>query len=87
MIFTVVWMESAEDELARLWEATADKRSMTWASNRIDAELRRDGQRQGESRSDDRRILFVPPLGVLFEVREPDRLIVVLSVWQIPERD
>ena len=86
MIFTVAWKEEAEDELARLWDGSDDKRSMTWASDRIDIELRRDGHIKGRSRPDGRRILIVPPLAVLFEASEPDRMIVVGSVWQVPLR-
>jgi len=84
MIFTVAWKQEAEDELARLWEASIDKSSMTWASDRIDIDLRRDGHIKGESRQDGKRILIVPPLAVLFEASEEDRMVVVGSVWQVP---
>jgi hypothetical protein len=59
---------------------------MTWASDKIDADLRRDGHKKGRPASDNRQILIVPPLGVLFEVSELDRMIVVGAVWQVPLR-
>jgi hypothetical protein len=87
VIFTVTWEESAEDELAQLWADALDKRALTRAADRVEVDLRRDGHLLGESRPDGRRIHFEPPLGILFEVREPDRLIIVLSVWQVPAHD
>ena len=39
------------------------------------------GQTRGESRSNTLRIMFVPPLGVDFDVQEDDRIVYVLTVW------
>ena len=72
MIYTVVWTEDAENELANLWTTATDQGSMSWAADQIDVALRRDGNVKGESRSGNRRILIVPPLAVLFRVSELD---------------
>jgi hypothetical protein len=73
MRFTVVWKPSALDDLASLWTA----------ADRIDGELLNDPAAQGESRPGNRRILFVLPLAVVFDVNEPDRVVNVLSVHRV----
>jgi hypothetical protein len=84
MIWTVAYKPSAEQELARLWNDAPDRAAVTDAANQIDALLKVDPLTQGESRSGTTRILFVPPLAVLFEVSEDDRYVDVLQVWRIP---
>jgi hypothetical protein len=39
MKYTVVWVPSAEQELAALWIAAADRREVTQAANDIDQRL------------------------------------------------
>jgi hypothetical protein len=84
MNFTVVYKPSAEAMLAHLWNTASDRGAVARSANHIDALLRRDPLSQGESRSGDVRVLFVPPLAVHFKVREPDRIVEVLKVWLVP---
>jgi hypothetical protein len=85
VIFTVVWKKSAEDELAVLWVAHPQSRAdLTNAANQIDTLLRRDPHLLGDPHTELTRILLVPPLGVIFQIAEPDRLVRVLAVWFIP---
>ena len=81
MRFTVLWTPSAERDLATLWEDAADRNAITFASHTIDTLLRERAKTCGESRYDTVRIMFAPPLGVLFEVLEEDRTVYVLAVW------
>jgi hypothetical protein len=81
MKYTVVWDPDAEQELASLWMAAAERQALTDAADQIDKVLRQDPQQQGESRPDGLRILFVEPLGIIFRVHEDDRLVRVLQVW------
>ena len=81
MSYTVVWHAEAEDELAQIWLEYAPQSSITSAANRIDELLRAQPTEVGESRPNDRRILLVPPLGVTYRVRQPDRFVHVLRVW------
>lgn len=84
----VVWAESALDEPATLW-LTADsvsRQAITAAQAQIDHLLERSPEDVGESRPGGRRIVFVPPLGVVFSVRESDRAAKVLRIWSIPSR-
>jgi plasmid stabilization system protein ParE len=80
MNYTVLWTPLAEQELARLWTNAPDRNAVTAAADVIDDLLGRDPLSQGEARADDTRLLFVPPLTVLFQVSEADRTVHVLRV-------
>jgi hypothetical protein len=84
MIFTVIWQPSAESMLAHLWNQAQDRAAVAKAADAIDAMLRIDPSSLGESRSEEFRVLFVPPLAVHFQVSEMDRIVKVLKIWQIP---
>jgi hypothetical protein len=83
MKYTVAYKPSAEQELADLWTTAPDRAAVTAAANRIDVLLGRDPYTPSESREGATRILFVPPLAVLFEVSEDDRYVDVLTVWRM----
>ena len=85
MSYTVVWKPSAESQLAHFWTSASDRPAITAAADEIDRLLRQNPLEQGESRSGKRRVLFVPPLAVFFEVHEQDRLVTVLRVILLPE--
>jgi plasmid stabilization system protein ParE len=82
MKYTVVWKPDAEDELARLWNNAPDRAAVAAAADRIDATLLHDPETQGESRSGNIRVLFMPPLAVYFRVSPDDRLVEVAAVWR-----
>lgn len=87
-MYKVLWTESALGELATLWlEADSGLRqAITAAQAQIDHLLERAPEEVGESRPENRRVAFVPPLGVVFSVRELERLVKVLRIWTIPIR-
>ncbi len=83
MNFTVVWRPAADGELIRCWmRSDSDLRAaITLATKEIDRILQTSAETAGESRGSlSRRILFVPPLVVEYEVRPQDRLVLILSV-------
>jgi hypothetical protein len=86
MRFTVTCKPSAEQELAQLWLNGRDRPAITAAANAIDALLRVDPQVEGESRPDGTRVLFMPPLGVRFEVHDQDRLVEIVKFWRFRAR-
>ena len=88
MKWTVVWKPGPQNDLASLWTDASpeDRQAITAAANAIDDQLRIDPQTAGESRPRQRRILFQPPLTVIFEVHEQDRLVEVVKVWRVPGR-
>ena len=82
MKFTVVYLPSAEQQLADLWLKAADPASVSRASDKIDRLLENDPLAIGESRVANLRIVFESPLAVVYDVREADLLVKVWSVWQ-----
>jgi hypothetical protein len=66
MTFTVTWTRHALRQYLALWTAATDPDVVDAASLRIDQTLSTDAHQQGESRTDPIRILFDPPLAVLF---------------------
>jgi hypothetical protein len=80
-MFTVRWKRTALDALADLWLEADDRESVTAAVTEIDRTIARDPHSAGESRSEQIRVLFVPPLGVFFEIDEPHQTVHVLRTW------
>lgn len=78
---TVRWRRTALDRLAELWIEAEDRASVTAAVTQIDRTLAHDPHRAGESRSEQIRVLFEPPLGVFFEVEEASQIVHILRVW------
>jgi hypothetical protein len=82
-MYQVSWTKSARAELAEIWvEGDSTLRaSATTAAAQIDTLLSLSVGDAGESRDGNRRITFVPPLGVVFSVDEMQKRAKVLHVW------
>ena len=82
MTFRVDWLQVALDELTTLWtQADATQRqAITAASHAIDQRLGNDPFNEGESRAGGRRITFVPPLAVRFQIEADGQTVTVLQV-------
>jgi hypothetical protein len=78
--YTVTWLKEVEGDLAGLWLGSSDRRSVAAAANVIDVELATDAERKGAEVSEGLRSLHVSPLYVLYIVREPDRLVEMVSL-------
>jgi hypothetical protein len=80
------WEAGALTELASAWltSDSNDRRMIVAAAGEIDRQLLADPETVGESRPDNVRIVFVRPLGALFEVEND--LVSVLHVWKIRKR-
>ncbi len=83
MRYTVTWLPSAQQELARLWMQAADKQAVTAASHRIDRLLRSAPLLVGSARGRYRRFLLAP-LEVVYSVSPPDLLVEVVHVACLP---
>jgi hypothetical protein len=81
MSYTVVWMPEAESRLARMWLSSRLRNAIQEAADKIDLELRNNPSDCGESRDAGRRVMYVGPIGALFEIDETNRQVRVLSVW------
>jgi hypothetical protein len=82
MSYDVAWRPVAEQQLARICNAAADRSDVTRASHEIDQDLARDPRSVGESRTGATRILVKEPLVALYEIVEDDRRVWVLKVWR-----
>jgi plasmid stabilization system protein ParE len=84
MTFSVVWTADAENDLAAVWLAAADRAAVTAAAHAIERDLRLDPLAVGESReSSVKRVVFAEPLGIAFSVIVDDRTVYVTAVWSI----
>ena len=81
--YTVVWVRSAQDELAELWLNAPNRNAVTTAAHAIDEQLAEDASINGTELSEGLRSLFAPPLRAIFSVREDDRIVEVLRVRSI----
>ena len=89
--YTVIWKPSViEKTLAEIvLRATEDgtgSSAVAAASAEIDRVLSTRPAEAGESRGGAGRIMIVPPLAVVFEVREADRIVDVLRATYLPRR-
>jgi hypothetical protein len=80
-MYDVRWVRSAENALADLWIRTEDRNAVTAAVQQIDQALADTPDNQGESRDHGRRILLVPPLGVIFHVDLVRHNVRISDVW------
>ena len=81
--YTVVWHDSTLDELAEIWIKARDRNAVTTAAHIIDVELSEDAEAKGVEVSEGLRALFVPPLRILFNVDEGDRLVEVARIRRL----
>lgn len=88
MIFQVVWLQTALNELATIW-VEADsviRQAITEATHAIDGALQANPANQGDSREEGERVFFVYPLGIQFQIDAQHSLVRVLHVWDIRRR-
>ena len=81
--YTVVWVQSVEDELVELWLAANDRTDITTATHAVDQELGLDAGLKGEDLAEGLRSLNIPPLRIIFTVSENDRLVEVVRVARL----
>lgn len=81
-MFRIEWLQSALNELARLWLEvdSALRKEITRACHEIEGRLQTDPEHEGESRAKGRRIAFSPPLAVIYRVDLPASRVAVLDV-------
>lgn len=81
MNYLVTWDPPAERDLTSMWLASRMRHAIKDAADRTDAMLARSPQDCGESREGNARVMLIWPLGVNFEVDEPQRHVRVTAVW------
>lgn len=86
MKYRVSWDPEAFRGLLRQWNAAGNPDAATRAFDAIENVLSTDAHRCGESRDGNRRILLVPPIGVIFEARPDMGEVLILEAWLIARR-
>jgi hypothetical protein len=81
--YTVVWLESAIDDLARFWMKTAYQQALADSADLADDYLATDAHTKGENLAEGLRAVTVGLLRVYFTVREEDRTVEVAYVKRI----
>jgi len=83
MKYQVAWTKTAEQHLAAIWLAAANRNAVTQAAYRLEELLQTSPLSLGESRqSSVSRIAFDEPLAIEFEVVEDDKKVRGLAVSQ-----
>ena len=81
--FTVVWLESALDDLARFWIKTVHRQALTDSADLADDYLATDAHLKGELLSEGLLAVTVGLLRLYFVVREQDRVVEIAYVKRI----
>jgi hypothetical protein len=79
------WSRQSQDVVTAMWVAgsSAERRIITQAMAKVDRLLRHDPHEQGESRNHGRRVMFVPPLVIIFKPDDSRRVVRVLKVREM----
>ena len=83
-MFAVVWANKALDELADIWViATPELRDRIETSvQRLGRQLQDDPSALGESRANNRRVAFDPPIAIIYRIDTAGRAVVITHVWR-----
>lgn len=85
--YTVVWHDDVLNGLMRIWMNAADRDEIASATAAIDRELAEDADQKGRPVGDRLRVLRKPPLEILFDVSEPDRLVRIVALERRGKND
>lgn len=86
MRYRVLWDPDAFRGLLRAWIAANEPEAGIRAFDEIEEAVSEDAHKKGESREGERRILIVPPLGVIFRARPDAGEVLILDAWMISGR-
>jgi succinyl-CoA synthetase beta subunit len=78
--FTVIWPKPLLGDLAGIWMESESRTAVTQAVQEIDSALVIDPTTKGTNLAEGLRKLDEPPLQVIFEVEELDRLVRIVKV-------
>jgi hypothetical protein len=78
--YTVIWPQQVQDQVAEIWLESTRREAVTSAMADIDRLLSTDPLEMSVELSEGLRLMIVPPLRILFAVREDDRIVEVARV-------
>ena len=81
--YTVVWLESALDDLARFWIKTVHRQAITDSADLADDYLITNADVKGEALSEGLRAVTVGLLRLFFVVRPGDRIVEIAYVKRL----
>ena len=81
--YTVVWVESAIDDLARFWLKATDQQAIADAADLADKFLAVDPMAKSDALSEGLRAVTVGSLRLFFVLHEDDRKVEILYVKRI----
>jgi hypothetical protein len=81
--YTVTAVPSVEEDLARIWLGSTNRRAVSLAADAIDRILQEDAPQKGAEAGQGLRQLIVAPLIAKFTVIEEDRLVTIWSIEHI----
>ena len=83
MHYSIVWSESAEDELTDIWINAENQRSITNTCNEIENKLSKDPLQISVTLSEGLYAYQVDSLRIIFELQSEKHLVLILKVRQI----
>jgi hypothetical protein len=83
MKYVVEWTPPAEDELIALWTAAVDQSLAAAVVHRLEQRLQINPYAGQRRQSSVNRILLSSHIGLLFDMIEDDKKVLVLLVWSI----
>jgi len=86
MTYHVVWDVEAYRKLEQIWTHAADIGPSVRAFDEIERLLATAPEEQGESRASGRRVLIVPPLGIIYRVQSRLQEVYVQEAWEFRRR-
>ena len=77
------WRQTAVDQVTNAWLGADEtlRAAITNSVIEIGVQLRDDPSAKGESRSEGRRIVLTPPLGVVFRIDALTQTVLILRAW------
>jgi hypothetical protein len=78
--YTVIWPQQVQDQVTDTWLESTRRESVTSAMADIDRLLSDDPFEMSVELREGLRLMIVPPLRILFSVREGDRIVEVARV-------
>jgi hypothetical protein len=85
MSYRVVWTSEAREDFLELWTLSSEKAALSRASERINEILSNEPFAERHEVYDDRGSVIRELLGVDFRIDSSNRVVTVISAWQMPE--
>jgi hypothetical protein len=87
MNYRVIWSPRAEAQLAAVWTAAPNRNDVSVMADLLERSIGSDPFRVGRWRASSvNRVVTASPLGLLFDIVEDDKKVIVQALWFVPDR-